>query len=320
MSALVSAKGLTRWYGEVIAVTDLSLDLDAGIVGLVGPNGAGKSTLMKLLVGQLQPSRGQAFILGRNVWDDRAALRHVGYCPEHERAYDELTGLEFCTALTELHGFAHHEAKIRARNMLERFDLTDAMNRRIGEYSKGMRQRCKLAQALAHDPEVLLLDEPLTGCDPLARVRVMEVLREAAARGRCIVLSSHVLHEIESLTSRIVLMHKGRVLAQGNIEEIRALIDRHPHKVRIGCSAPRKLAEVLIALPHVVQVSIEEAAIEVETRTPDALYSAVPQAARSARVSIQSLTSPDNNIAAVFHYLTKDERLSAEQVLKAGAT
>jgi ABC-2 type transport system ATP-binding protein len=323
MTAALAAKNLARWYDQVIAVSDISLELGPGIVGLVGPNGAGKSTLMKMLVGQLKPSRGQVRILGRDPHTDRGALRHIGYCPEHERAYDELTGLEFVAALTELHGFSPSEARDRARKMLQRLDLESALDRRIGEYSKGMRQRAKLAQALAHEPEVLLLDEPLTGCDPLARVRVLEVLREASKAGRTIVISSHVLHEIESLTSQILLIDKGRVLAEGDVQAIRALIDKHPHKVRVGCADPRKLASALVALSHIARISFprdEAQVLELETKTPDALYGELPKLARAAGLRIESLSSPDDNITAVFHYLTRDERITPEEALEAGRT
>ena len=178
---LVETSHLSKWYGQVVGVNDLSLSIGPGVTGLLGPNGAGKSTLIKALVGQLRPSLGEARILGQKVWGNRAVLRHVGYCPEHESLYDDLTALEFTTALTRLHGFAPADAAKRARDTLARLGLADAMHRRLGEYSKGMRQRAKLAQAIAHDPAVLLLDEPLTGCDPLARHQVIGYIKELGA-------------------------------------------------------------------------------------------------------------------------------------------
>ena len=189
--------------------------------------------------------------------------------------------------------------------MLGVVDLKDAMHRRLGEYSKGMRQRAKLAQAMAHDPEVLFLDEPLTGCDPLARVRILEVIAGLASEGRCIVVSSHVLHEIETMTSQILLIHKGQLRAEGDVHQIRALIDAHPHKVRVECDKPRALAEKLVAQDHVVAVTVDGEAIVIDTRTPDRLYPAIPEAAKSAGVYIRALTSPDDNMAAVFKYLTE---------------
>jgi ABC-2 type transport system ATP-binding protein len=209
--------------------------------------------------------------------------------------------------MNRLHGFSDGESVKRARDMFARLDLESAMTRRIGEYSKGMRQRAKLAQAMAHDPEVLFLDEPLTGCDPLARVRVLDVIREMAKRGTCVIVSSHVLHEIESLTSQILLMHKGRVIAEGDVYAVRALIDKHPHQVRVECDRPRELARALVGAEHVVRVAFESDAVVLETRDPDRCYPAIPEAARSAGVAIRALTSPDNNLASVFKYLTEEK-------------
>jgi ABC-2 type transport system ATP-binding protein len=305
MSAFIECEHAAKWYGQIIAVNDVSLSVPGGVTGLLGPNGAGKSTLLKMMVGQLRPSKGTVKVLGEPVWGNRTLMRKIGYCPEHEGTYEDLTGLEMVTALTELHGFAHADARARAEKMLGVVDLTDAMHRRLGEYSKGMRQRAKLAQAMAHDPEVVFLDEPLTGCDPLARVRILEVIAGLAAEGRCIVVSSHVLHEIETMTSQILLIHKGQLRAEGDVHQIRALIDAHPHKVRVECDKPRALAEKLVTQEHVVAVTVDGDAIVVDTRTPDRLYPAIPEAATAAGVYIRALTSPDDNMAAVFKYLTE---------------
>jgi ABC-2 type transport system ATP-binding protein len=295
-----------RWFGQVIAVNDVTLSLGAGIVGLLGPNGAGKSTLMKMLVGQLRPSKGEVKVLGERAWDNRPLLQHIGYCPEHEGTYEELTGLELVTALGRLHGLDAATAKKRAEEMLEKLDLAHAMHRRLGEYSKGMRQRAKLAQAMAHDPKVLFLDEPLTGCDPLARVKVLEVVKSLAARGCSVIVSSHVLYEIESLTSQILLIHKGQVLAEGDIYAVRELIDRHPHQVRVECDKPRELGRALVGAPHVLSLSFDNDVLTLQTREPDKCYPAIPEAAQSAGVYIRALTSPDNNLASVFKYLTEE--------------
>jgi len=294
-----------KWYGQIIAVNDVSLRVGSGVTGLLGPNGAGKSTLLKMMVGQLRPSKGEVRLLGQPVWGNRAIMRRVGYCPEHEGTYEDLTALEMVTAMTELHGFTAADAKARAVKMLAAVDLTEAQDRRLGEFSKGMRQRAKLAQALAHEPDIIFLDEPLTGCDPLARVRILEVISDLAKQGRCVLVSSHVLHEIETMTAQILLIHKGQLRAEGDVHQIRALIDAHPHQVRVECDQPRALARALVTEEHVVGVSVDGEALLVDTRAPDRLYPAIPTAARAAGVYIRALTSPDDNMAAVFKYLTE---------------
>jgi ABC-2 type transport system ATP-binding protein len=307
---------VTRLYGTTLALRDVTLELSAGTTGLLGPNGAGKSTLMRILVGLMQPSTGRVEILGPNggraPFNDAPTLRRIGYCPEHEHAYDGLSAIDFVRLMTELHGFPGDDAKQRAERRLEEVGLTEAMHRLIGTYSKGMRQRVKLAQALANDPDLLVLDEPLTGCDPVSRARVLEVLEAEGKRGAAIVLSSHVLTEIEALTSRIVVVHRGEVLAEGDVHAIRALIDRHPHQVRIECAAPRKLAERLIGEPHVLASRVPtERTLVVETRKPDALYDLIPQLAEELSIEIDALSSPDDNMAAVFRYLTAERGLAA---------
>jgi ABC-2 type transport system ATP-binding protein len=204
----------------------------------------------------------------------------------------------------------------RATATLERLDLASAMHRRLAEYSKGMRQRAKLAQALSHDPEVIFLDEPLTGCDPMARVKILEVIKELGKRGVCVVVSSHVLYEIEAITSEILLIHKGNVIAEGDIYQVRALIDKHPHQVRVECDRPRALAAALIGAEHVVSLHFDEGAVTLETREPDRLYPAIPKAAREAGTTIAALTSPDNNLQSVFHYLTADDEPAGAAKLK----
>jgi ABC-2 type transport system ATP-binding protein len=305
---LLETSHLSKWYGQVVGVNDLTLNVGPGVTGLLGPNGAGKSTLIKILVGQLRPSMGEARVLGERVWGNRHVLRQMGYCPEHESLYDHLTAREFVIAMTRLHGFDAAAAAKRAEEVLVRLGLEDALDRRLGEYSKGMRQRAKLAQALSHDPQVLLLDEPLTGCDPLARHQVITLIKELGEAGKAILVSSHVLHEIEAMTSEILLIFKGQILAEGNVYRIREMIDQHPHLVRVDCDRPRDLARALIGEDHVLRVGVEDGAVVLETREPDRCYPAIPRIARAASVTIQSLTSPDNNLQAVFHYLTEQHQ------------
>ena len=309
--AMVGCEHASKWYGQIVGCNDLTLEIGPGILGLLGPNGAGKSTLMKLMTGQLRPSKGTVEVLGERVWDNRGLMRRIGYCPEHEGVYEDLTGFEFVSFMTELHGFSRAESAKRAEKALADMDLSEAQGRRMGSYSKGMRQRTKLAQAFAHDPEVIFLDEPLTGCDPLARVRIIAIIKQLGKEGRCVIVSSHVLHEIEAMTSEIVLIHKGQVLAEGNVYEIREMIDRHPHKIRVACDRPRALASALVADEGVLGIGFEEGAVLVETRHPDACYPLIPAAARRAGVKIAALTSPDDNLQAVFRYLTEEKQAQA---------
>jgi ABC-2 type transport system ATP-binding protein len=308
MSAPIQLDGASKYYGQVLGISDVTLTIPGGIVGLLGPNGAGKSTLMKLCVGLLRPSKGTATIFGASAWDDLEARRRLGYCPEHEGTYEDLSALEMVTAMAELAGVPRRAAPERAEKALTELGLADAMHRRLQGYSKGMRQRAKLAQAMAHDPDVLLLDEPLTGCDPLARNQLIERIRALRDAGKTLLISSHVLHEIEALTRRIVVIFRGRVLAEGDIYELRALIDEHPHRVRVACERPRELARALLARDHVTRVEIQDLTVEIETRAPDLLYDEIPATARELGVAIHALTSPDNNIEAVFDYLTQRKR------------
>ena len=203
-----------------------------GITGLLGPNGAGKSTFMKLITGQLKPSKGTIKVLGEPIWGNPALYFRIGFCPEQDAFYERMTGLEWVTALVRLNGVGEKRGRrggARARSTL--VDLIDAADKKIGAYSKGMRQRVKLAQALVHDPELLILDEPLSGMDPIARRKTIRLIRDWGRAGKSIIVSSHILHEIESMTSNILLINNGRILAEGDVHQIRDLIDEHPHTV-----------------------------------------------------------------------------------------
>ena len=305
MSAVISLEGCSKYYGEVLGLSDVTLKIGSGIVGLLGPNGAGKSTLMKLVAGLLHPSRGSVTIFGRPTWEDLEARRRIGYCPEHEGTYEELTALEMVTIMAELAGVPRRNAAERARAALVDVGLEAAMGRRLGGFSKGMRQRAKLAQAMAHDPDVLLLDEPLTGSDPVARTHIVGRIKALGDAGKTVLISSHVLYEIEALTRDVVVIHRGQVVAEGNIYKLRDLIDEHPHRVRVECDHPRALAQRLVVEEHISRVVLEDGVVELETHLPDRLYDELPAAARAAGVKIASLTSPDNNIQAVFEYLTQ---------------
>jgi ABC-2 type transport system ATP-binding protein len=307
---IICVEGCSKYYGHVLGCADISWRIDGGIIGLLGPNGAGKSTLMKMLAGLLRPSRGRLEVYGALPYASAATRARIGYCPEHDAMYDELSGLEMVTAMAALAGVPGENARDAALQALDAMGMKDAQNRRIKGYSKGMRQRTKLATALAHDPDLLLLDEPLTGVDPMARIDIIERIRTLASAGKTIVISSHVLYEIEALTSDIVVVYRGQVLAEGTVHEIRQLIDEHPHRIRIDCDQPRALGAVLAGADHVVRLVFdrERTAVTIETSDPDRCYDQISTAVIEQGLAIANMTSPDNNLGAVFDYLTGGSR------------
>ena len=305
MSSVIQLDSCSKWYGHVLGVSDVSWTVRGGIVGLLGPNGAGKSTLMKMIVGLLRPSRGRAAVFGDDPARSPAARLRIGYCPEHENLYDELSALEWVTCMAQLSGMPKAQAAAGAERALVEMGLKDALRRRVRGFSKGMRQRTKLAQCLVHDPELLVLDEPLTGVDPIARAEIVELIRKAAAGGKTVVISSHVLYEIEALTEEIIVIYRGQVLAEGNIYEIRSLIDKHPHRIRVECDKPRELGGGLSGEEHVVSIGFERGAVVVETAEPDRCYDRIGELVLERSIQVRGMTSPDNNLGAVFDYLTR---------------
>jgi ABC-2 type transport system ATP-binding protein len=304
-NGVVVAERLGKWYGHVLGVSDLTWRLRGGIVGLLGPNGAGKTTALKLVAGLLRPSRGTLRVFGGAPFSDPDVRARIGYAPEDSWTWDELTALELVTAMAELAGVPRARARTAAATALDRTGLTDVMNRRVRGFSHGMRQRTKLATAIAHEPDLLLLDEPLTGVDPVARVDLVERVRGLAAAGNTVVVSSHVLYEIEALTTEIVVINRGQVLAEGNVQDIRKLIDRHPHRIRVECDRPLVLAEALAPADHIVRMTFERGTLIVETRDPDRCYDELTAAVVAHDIDVRVLRSPDNNLGAVFDYLTE---------------
>ncbi len=306
MTPVVAADRLSKWYGQVIGLNDVSVSIPAGITGLLGPNGAGKSTLLKVLTGQLKPSKGAVTVLGEPVWANPRLCFRVGFCPEQDAFYDRMTGLEWVAGLVRLNGLDEAASREAARVALGRVDLLDAADKKIGGYSKGMRQRVKLAQALVHDPELLILDEPLAGMDPIARRRTIRLIKEWARSGRSVLVSSHILHEIEAMTSSILLINNGRILAEGDVHQIRDLIDEHPHTVNVRAARPRDLAREFLTRDDVLSLKLEQGAIVVETSKPDSFYRYLTDLAASGQAGdITEVTSPDDNLQAVFKFLVK---------------
>lgn len=304
--SVVVAEHVSKWYGQVIGLNDVTLTVPPGITGLLGPNGAGKSTFMKLITGQLKPSKGSIRVLGEPIWQHPDLYFRIGFCPEQDAFYERMTGLEWVTALMRLNGVTDAEATASAKRALEMVDLSDAADKKIGAYSKGMRQRVKMAQALAHDPELLILDEPLSGMDPLVRRKTIRLIREWGRAGRSVIVSSHILHEIESMTSNILLINQGRILAEGDVHQIRDLIDEHPHTVHIRAERPRDLARAFLASDDVLSLRFEADAVIVQTGKPDAFYARLTNMAATREVgTIHEVTSPDDNLQSVFEYLVK---------------
>jgi ABC-2 type transport system ATP-binding protein len=303
---IVTADHVSKWYGQVIGLNDVSVSVPTGVTGLLGPNGAGKSTFMKLITGQLRPSKGEVKVLGEPIWRNPHLFFQIGFCPEQDAFYERMTGLEWVRALVRLNGLGERESDDAARRALDAVDLTEAADKKIGAYSKGMRQRVKMAQALVHDPQLLILDEPLSGMDPLGRRKTIRLIREWGRSGKSIIVSSHILHEIESMTSNILLINNGRILAEGDVHQIRELIDEHPHTVYIRANEPRRLARQFLERDDVLSLRFETGAVVVETEKPDSFYARLTEMAASGNFgSIDEVTSPDDNLQAVFQYLVK---------------
>jgi ABC-2 type transport system ATP-binding protein len=302
---IIRVENLSRYYGEVIGLNDVTVDVEPGITGLLGPNGAGKSSFLRIVSGEIRPSAGTVAVLGEVPFANARFHVRIGTCPEGDRFFDELRALDFVVHLMRLHGFSRADARARGERALEEVGMLEAAGVKLGACSKGMRQRIKLAQAIAHDPELLLLDEPLSGLDPVARHRTQDLLRRRAEGGASVVVSSHVLHEVEALTSRILMINKGRIAASGEVTEIRQMIDQHPHRIRIECEAPRALAAILVGRDDVRSLEISDGVLAVETARPDAFYAALPGLIVDCGLAVTGISSPDDRLQAVFDYLVE---------------
>ena len=305
VTPVVEFDGVSKWYGNVIGLNKLSLRVSPGITGLLGPNGAGKSTLLQLATGQLRPSQGSVRVLGHRAWNNFALTEHVGLCPEQDAFYEWMTGYSFVYTCARLTGMGRRQAAAAVEKAMTVVGMTQNMRRPIRGYSKGMRQRTKLAQALVHEPRMLFLDEPFTGTDPVARRDLVEVIRGLAEEGHSVLVSSHVLYEVEALTSSVVLLHRGRLVAEGQVRQIRDLIDQHPHRIVLVCGDYRALAAKLVRWEDVEGVTMlrRENAVLVETRHPDAFYARLPALSMEEGTALREVYSEDDNLEAVFKYL-----------------
>jgi len=305
MKPVVVFHEVSKWYGNVIGINKLTIRIPVGVTGLLGPNGAGKSTLLQLATGQLYPSQGTVRVLDQPVWNNPSLNRSIGLCPEQDAFYEWMTGWDFVHTSARLSGMTRAQARQAAQRTLDAVGMTRHKDRVVRGYSKGMRQRTKLAQALVHDPQVLFLDEPLTGTDPVARRDLMDIIQRLAGEGKSVVVSSHVLHEVQLLTPNIILLNHGRLVAEGQVRQIRDLIDKHPHHIVLICDQYRKLAARLLTWDDVegVKVLEKEKGLMVETRSPDAFYARLPELSLEAGTAIKEVYSDDDNLESVFKYL-----------------
>ncbi len=299
--ATIELVNVSKWYGDKVAVSDLSFTLGPGVAALLGPNGAGKSTTLKLLTGLLRPSKGVVRVLGQHVVDNPTLYRNIGLVPEQESLYPFLSIREFVELAARLHKMSNPREAARAA--LRVVELDDVENRPLGNCSKGMKQRAKIAQALVHNPDVLILDEPLTGTDPRQRLAMMEVLTRLGETGKTVLISSHILYEVERMGSNVLVMVNGKLAAEGDFHAIRGLMDDRPRRVRVTCSHPREVAAFLVGLPCTGSIHIENNALVAETALPLDFHQAVPLAAQQVKARLYGIEGLDEDLESVFRYL-----------------
>lgn len=303
MSDTIAVRDLSKWFGPKVAVSEVTIGFAPGITGLLGPNGAGKTTLMRVIAGLQVPSQGSVSILGKDPREDPSIYEKMTLVPEDEAVYERLTGRQFIELAARLAGMP--EPKVRAQEVLEIVELTDAADRVLGGYSKGMRQRAKVAAALVPDPEVLLLDEPLNGADPVQRAQLIRLFKELGAAGRTVVVSSHVLREVERMADTVIAMVDGRLAAVGTIATIRAAMTDKPRQVFVHCSDPRLLASQLIGTPNVIGVHVNGAQLMIEASDAREVALALPSLAIGNGVTISRIEPADESLESVFRYLVE---------------
>ncbi len=315
--SVIQVEQVSKWYGEVSALNDINLEIDSGILGLLGPNGAGKSTLLKLMSGQLEPSLGRIRVLGREyiqhsgklggmVYQMPSLFSKIGLCPEQDSLWDEFSGPQFLSAMLALQGWGKHEADQRTAALIGLMQLESAGNRKVSGYSKGMRQKLRIAQSIAHQPEVLFLDEPLTGIDASSRVLISDIIRDLGDHGVTVVVSSHILHEVEELTKDMVLINQGQLRARGNVYEIRELLTDHPLQLELTVDEPRRLGSAFLARDHVVKVELNHEnpnKIIVFTQHQNQFFLDLPEILERENIHIRGLQAEDEDMESVFKYL-----------------
>jgi ABC-2 type transport system ATP-binding protein len=301
---VIRVDGVSRWFGSVVAVSEISFDVGPGITGLLGPNGAGKTTLLRMMTGLAGTSSGTVTVFGQPVRDNPPLYRRLGVMSEHETVYGFMKGREFVRMMARLRGVTDLERAVD--RAIELVDLAEAQHRPMETYSRGMRQRMRLAATLVHDPEILILDEPLNGADPRQRVHFQHLLRQLATEGRTILLSSHILEEVEALADTVLLIVNGKLAASGGFRAIRAALNQRPYHVRVLCDAPRRLAAAVVGLPSVDAVHVDpDGAIVVLSRNVLDLQLELPRLAQSASISLRRVEPLDDSLESVFGYLVE---------------
>jgi len=302
---LIIFDDVSKFYGEILGVNRVNLQIAPGITSLVGPNGAGKSTLMNLMTGLLRPTKGSVSLLGIPTDNPETLFRKVGYCTQFDSFPRGVTGREFINSFLYVHGYDRKTANELADVALERVNLLEAADRKVAAYSKGMRQRIRLAQSIAHQPVVLILDEPLNGLDPMVRAETIALFRKLASEGLHLIISSHILHEVDMMSDRVVLINNGYIVAEGNIHGVRDEMQEHPMQILIRCDDPSKLAAHVFAQDHVVEARLHDdrGGLFVKTKDADRFYLLLNDVASTGDVNIESVAPVDDDLSAVYQYL-----------------
>ncbi|HEY6248137.1 MAG TPA: ABC transporter ATP-binding protein [Pyrinomonadaceae bacterium] len=302
---LIIFDDVSKFYGEILGVNRVNLQIAPGITSLVGPNGAGKSTLMNLMTGLLRPTKGSISLLGIPTDNPEVLFRRVGYCTQFDSFPRGVTGREFINSFLYVHGYDRKTTNELTEIALERVNLLDAADRKVAAYSKGMRQRIRLGQSIAHQPVVLILDEPLNGLDPMVRAETIALFRKLASEGLHLIISSHILHEVDMMSDRVVLINNGYIVAEGNIHGVRDEMQEHPMQILIRCDDPSKLAAHVFAQDHVVEARLHDdrGGLFVKTRDADRFYLLLNEVASSGEVNIESVAPVDDDLSAVYQYL-----------------
>jgi ABC-2 type transport system ATP-binding protein len=308
-ATLIVFDDVSKFYGEILGVNRVNLRIAPGITSLVGPNGAGKSTLMNLMTGLLRPSRGKITILDIPTDQPEQLFRKLGYCTQFDSFPRGLTGREFIKSFLLVHGLDRKQADEFTHTALERVSLLDAADRKVAAYSKGMRQRIRLAQAIAHQPAVLILDEPLNGLDPMVRSETIALFRKLAAEGLHLIISSHILHEVDMMSDRVILLNNGYVVAEGNVHGVRDEMPDHPMQIMIRCDNPSRLAARVFDKDHVVEARIHDdrLGLFVKTRDADRFYLLLNRVVAEGEINIESIAPVDDDLSAVYQYLIGSE-------------